>query len=930
MSDRDLRLQVVLGAVDNLTRPFKQAQQGSKSLAREIQKTRNQLKKLDAAGSDLQRFKKLSQSLKETRDALAKAKLSAHYMSQEYSALTHPTKQQTAAFEKQWKTVSKLDDELKTQTRQLSATRAELYRMGISPKGGAQETTRLHLETARYNQQLTEQQQKLKLTGERESKLNAIRRQHSKSLAIRNQLAGTGVSMIAQGGVALMGVRKAVDEASTYDRELASFKALGVGDSTLQQATRFAQGMDVIGNSAADNLKTLKEAHSVLRDFHEATIVAPELARLKFATQFMSAHGVNDDAAQKMRDQSPSVLKIAELRNEINNPEAFKKSLNMSAQAMAASGGMVLPDDYMEMMKTGGIPAKQMNDKAFYFAMSHIIQQMGGDRTGSALVSAYQNLIGGSIKQGAAEELMKLGLLKKDAVQYGKTGHIKKVTPDGLIKGESYTRDPFNYLLNEIVPRIKKASPNLDERGMETAIAKLFSNRRGADLFVTMYREQANIKKQMAAGQSAFNVDQLVAEGKGTAQGQHIALHARQRDLYLQMGQDILPLYVAALEKVASVMHRVTIYMQQHPKLAKAIALSAAGFGVVATALGGIALAATSILGPMALLRFISLSSGIKWAGCFSLLARVANIAKPAIGSLGTAMMWLGRIMFTTPVGLIIAAVSALAVGAYSVWQNWGTLGPKFYALWDSIANAVSSRWEAIKQAFSQLWAAIVTEIATLPQQFASFGGALVDSLLAGINSKWETLKTKLASVSDYLPDWLTGKGSAPVLPKVPRVASTDKQGNNVVLPAGGFLSMGFAGMYDTGGTIGRGQFGIVGENGPEIVNGPANITSRRKTAALASVVAGFMGVALPQANAEPMQLITATPNAAGVVTSTPRPSSVISHRYEIHAPITIYAQPGQSASDIASEVARQLDARERKAQARARSNFSDQGGYES
>jgi hypothetical protein len=29
---------------------------------------------------------------------------------------------------------------------------------------------------------------------------------------------------------------------------------------------------------------------------------------------------------------------------------------------------------------------------------------------------------------------------------------------------------------------------------------------------------------------------------------------------------------------------------------------------------------------------------------------------------------------------------------------------------------------------------------------------------------------------------------------------------------------MGFAGMYDSGGTIPRGQFGIVGENGPEIV----------------------------------------------------------------------------------------------------------------
>ncbi len=47
-------------------------------------------------------------------------------------------------------------------------------------------------------------------------------------------------------------------------------------------------------------------------------------------------------------------------------------------------------------------------------------------------------------------------------------------------------------------------------------------------------------------------------------------------------------------------------------------------------------------------------------------------------------------------------------------------------------------------------------------------------------------------------------------------------------------------------------------------------------------------------------------------------------------AALTIYAQPGQSAQDIAREVARQLDERERRARAKARSNFSDQGGYES
>ena len=47
----------------------------------------------------------------------------------------------------------------------------------------------------------------------------------------------------------------------------------------------------------------------------------------------------------------------------------------------------------------------------------------------------------------------------------------------------------------------------------------------------------------------------------------------------------------------------------------------------------------------------------------------------------------------------------------------------------------------------------------------------------------------------------------------------------------GGFLSGLFAGFFDGGGDIPRGQFGIAGERGIEIVQGPARVTSRADTA---------------------------------------------------------------------------------------------------
>jgi hypothetical protein len=42
-----------------------------------------------------------------------------------------------------------------------------------------------------------------------------------------------------------------------------------------------------------------------------------------------------------------------------------------------------------------------------------------------------------------------------------------------------------------------------------------------------------------------------------------------------------------------------------------------------------------------------------------------------------------------------------------------------------------------------------------------------------------------------------------------------------------------FAGFFDSGGMIPAGQWGIAGENGAEIIRGPANITSTKDTAAM-------------------------------------------------------------------------------------------------
>ena len=96
MSDNNLRLQVVLGAVDKLTRPFKNAQAGSKELASAIRQTRDQIKKLSDAGGQLKSFDQLTKSVSRTGAELDQARLRAQMMTREMSSLESPTKKTNA------------------------------------------------------------------------------------------------------------------------------------------------------------------------------------------------------------------------------------------------------------------------------------------------------------------------------------------------------------------------------------------------------------------------------------------------------------------------------------------------------------------------------------------------------------------------------------------------------------------------------------------------------------------------------------------------------------------------------------------------------------------------------------------------------------------------------------------------------------------
>ncbi|WP_270821267.1 phage tail tape measure protein [Aeromonas sp. QDB14] len=387
-----------------------------------------------------------------------------------------------------------------------------------------------------------------------------------------------------------------------------------------------------------------------------------------------------------------------------------------------------------------------------------------------------------------------------------------------------------------------------------------------------------------------------------------------------------------------------------------------------------------------------------------------------ALRLVGQTIAFVGRLLLMNPIGLLVTAIGLAALTIYRYWQpikaffsgffqglkeGLGPVAAVFAPAFEAMANALSPLkpiWDGISSALGSAWewmTNLLTPIKTTQQEldgatnaghrfglwlgglgksfvqviadFTQFGSDLMDGLLTGISNKWSELKAKVSELSNFLPKW-------PWANEPVEIAVKQAAKHPALQPQ---KDHGFAGLYDKGGLIPAGKWGIAGENGPEVVKGPASIISRRHTATMASAA---MLASMPLAAMQPNLDATRTIREQVMPAELRQPADVVltireqvvpaalrqpveatrrireqvvpaalrqsadensrstnrivetpklaptrgNSTTQIHAPIHIVQQPGQSGADVAQEVRRELDRRERQAAAQGRANLGD------
>ncbi|AOR59316.1 phage tail tape measure protein [Pectobacterium parmentieri] len=910
-----LQLSVLLRAVDQATRPFRAVQNAARTLSGEIQGSQEQLKTLEAQAKRIEGFRKTSAQLAITGQALEKAKADAAALAMAFRNTTNPTRAQTKALEEARQKAAELQTQHNRLRLSVQNQRSALRAAGIDTRNLSAAERQLRTNIAGATDTLNRQRAALARVSQQQEKLNAVSKRYEQGKAITAGVRNTGAAAFGLGSAALYAESRLIAPSVEADGHGARIAAQTGGNAADgKQYTRIIKEVNASGVSndltqIADAVAAVRSTLGTLGDVGET-----ELARISRKALDMQA-ALGGEATESI--QIAAIM----MKNGLakNSDEAFDLMVSGMQRVSAQMRGE-LPEilhEYSTHFRNMGFSGSE--------AMTLLVEmaQQGKfalDKTGDAVKEF--SIRGSDMSKASIEAYDAAGLnAAKMSTAIASGGNKARAAMQKTAQGLLKIKDPA-----------ERANAAIALFG--TPIEDL-----SIDQIPKFLTALAGAENKL--GDVSGAADRMGDTLRDNLEGDIGRLRGAMASLRFNLFNDDDGILRKLTQSATAWLNRVNEWVKANPELARQIVIVAGAATALITVLGGIGLVAWPI---MSGINALVAGAGLLSAG-FGALSSPLTVIRGAMSGFGRVLMWLFTsplallrtgIMFIgsalgvllSPVGLVVAAIVG---GALLIWKYWepikafiGGVVAGFVAASAPIIAAfeplqpvftwIGDKIKALFGWFGDLLTPVKSTAAELDGA-ANMGKRFGEMLAKGLDIATIPMRSLISGVSWLLEKLGLVDEKSKKLPTAenimpPKEAAALQAGvSNAPTPQGNdakAIAARYSGVRDNGGGIRLGEFAVVGEHGPEIVEGPVNVTSRKKTAAMASA-------AMSMSAYRPI---------APTVQASPASSPV-----SIHAPISIVAQPGQSAQDIAQEVTRQLEQRERMARSRAFSQYSYQGG---
>lgn len=199
----NVKLQVLLKAVDQATRPFKAVQTASKTLAGDIRGSQDELKALNAQAHRIEGFRTVSGQLAVTGEALKKAKAEAAALGVQMRNSASPTAAQVRAFENAKRSAAGMQEKYNTLRQSVQRQRTELQQSGIDTRNLSAAGRTLRNNIAATTATIDCQREALARVSQQQERLNAVSQRYERGKAAAAGVRNVSAAALGAGTAAL-------------------------------------------------------------------------------------------------------------------------------------------------------------------------------------------------------------------------------------------------------------------------------------------------------------------------------------------------------------------------------------------------------------------------------------------------------------------------------------------------------------------------------------------------------------------------------------------------------------------------------------------------------------------------------------------------------------------------------------------------------
>ncbi|MGP5308089.1 phage tail tape measure protein [Vreelandella alkaliphila] len=713
---RNLRLQVILNAVDQATRPLRSIDRASQGASQAMRENRDRLKQLQTTQKDVSSFRNLSRQSTSTTTALREQQERIRRLSQQMRSNQGDTTALATERQKAIAQARRLTQRYDNERQQLQRLRTSLNNNGVSTAHLARDQRRLSSDIQQANTAVDEQRHRLKRLAEQQRNTARARGQYDRTMNLRNSVAGTGAGMVASGGGALY----------TGARLLAPGVAYGESMSRVQALTRLD-----------DDDERLAALRKQARELGATT--AFSAGQSADAQGYLAMAGFNPEAIQAAM---PDMLNLA-----LANQTDLARTADISSNILSGFGL-----DPAEMGRVGDVltattTRANVDLEMLGESMKYVAPQARAMNMSLEQSAAMAGLLGNVGIQGSQAGTTLRAMVTRLAAPTGAAAGALETLGVNAKDAEGNLRDIPRILTD--VARATEAMGNADRAAY---LKDIFGEEPGAGMAELIAQQgSAGIEQFVeiltnAAGENA-RVAKTMADNIG---GDLKSLKSAWAEIGISITETNKGPLRQLIQNVTAITRGVGRWINENPKLAGTIAKVAATLAALVTAGGMLTLMLASILGPIAMLRF-----GMAMVG-------------PQIMLAGKALLWLGGVFRTVslfflanPIGIAIAAIAA---AAYLIYRYWEPIKAFFQGLWQQVKSAFDDgisgvakllyNWSPLGLLYRGITRALAALGVEIPEQFTTLGSAIVDGLIGGLTGKLGELHDRVAGMAGNVRSW--------------------------------------------------------------------------------------------------------------------------------------------------------------------------------